>query len=129
MGGRDSPPPPPGIQVKAEGSSPSPLHTMSATEQGRLGIHGGGWGGRAAGVGVESGGGGSRGGCAVGVGGDERLAGVGRDLLVGMAAAAHCHGDPSWHHGAAKSPTTDHGSTANDDQKGGLHARRPRPPA
>ena len=90
-----------------------------------------------AGVGVDarwgwgwtSGGGGSRGGRMVGVGVDARLVGVGRDPLVGMAAAAHCHGDPSWHHGAAKSPTIDHGSTANDDQKGWLHARRPRPPA
>lgn len=75
MGGRDSPPPPPGIQVKAEGSSPSPLHTMSATEQGRLGIHGGGWGGRAAGVGVESGGGG--GGRAAGGGGARSARGDG----------------------------------------------------
>lgn len=83
---------------EGRGPSPSPLHTgpsPGATVGGRLGMHGG-----------------DGGGCTGG------RAGVGRDPPVGMEAAAHCHGDPSWHHGAARSPTADHGSTADDDQMG-----------
>lgn len=123
---------------EAGGPSPSPLNTASATGGGGcLGTHGGGrdgggdGGGHMAGAGLGAGmetqrgagmgvgWGWTHGGGGMGVGiGSGHMAGAGRDPPVGMAAAACCHGDSSWHHMAARSPTADHGSSANDDQMG-----------